>query len=129
MDKNKIIDAIKIESVEKASVIAIFYNQVCIGIYENEDIKFDKDVNYSLCNEIRVFNKDLEIRIIIKDNKIYCKKITDENRLDSFDEDMFLRENSKRRISVRNYLNSDDNNQVIIEDSRLVEFIENKEEE
>ena len=71
MDKNKIIDAIKIESVEKASVIAIFYNQVCIGIYENEDIKFDKDVNYSLCNEIRVFNKDLEIRIIIKDNKIY----------------------------------------------------------
>lgn len=128
MDKNKIIDAIKIESVEKASVIAIFYNQVCIGIYENEDIKFDKDVNYSLCNEIRVFNKDLEIRII-KDNKIYCKKITDENRLDSFDEDMFLRENSKRRIRVRNYLNTDDNNQVIIEDSRLVEFIENKEEE
>lgn len=129
MDKNKIIDAIKIESVEKASVIAIFYNQVCIGIYENEDIKFDKDVNYSLCNEIRVFNKDLEIRIIIKDNKIYCKKITDENRLDSFDEDMFLRENSKRRIRVRNYLNTDDNNQVIIEDSRLVEFIEDKEEE
>ena len=129
MDKNKIIDAIKIESVEKASVIAIFYNQVCIVIYENEDIKFDKDVNYSLCNEIRVFNKDLEIRIIIKDNKIYCKKITDENRLDSFDEDMFLRENSKRRIRVRNYLNTDDNNQVIIEDSRLVEFIENKEEE
>ena len=129
MDKNKVIDAIKIENVEKASVIAIFYNQVCIGIYENEDIKFDKDVNYSLCNEIRVFNKDLEIRIIIKDNKIYCKKITDENRLDSFDEDMFLRENSKRRIRVRNYLNTDDNNQVIIEDSRLVEFIENKEEE
>ena len=46
-----------------------------------------------------------------------------------FDEDMFLRENSKRRIRVRNYLNTDDNNQVIIEDSRLVEFIENKEEE
>ena len=42
---------------------------------------------------------------------------------------MFLRENSKRRIRVRNYLNTDDNNQVIIEDSRLVEFIENKEEE
>ena len=129
MDKSKILDIIKLENVEKANVVATFYNKVCIGIYENEDFKFDEDVNYSLCNEIRVFNKELEIRIVIKNDNIYSKKITDDNKIDSFDEDMFLRENSKRRIRVRNYLNTDDNNQVIIEDSRLVEFIENKEEE
>lgn len=127
MDKSKILDIIKLENVEKANVVATFYNKVCIGIYENEDFKFDEDVNYSLCNEIRVFNKELEIRIVIKNDNIYSKKITDDNKIDSFDEDMFLREDSNKKIKVRNYLTTDENNQVIIEDSRLVEFIDEKE--
>lgn len=127
MDKSKILDIIKLENVEKANVVATFYNKVCIGIYENEDFKFDEDVNYSLCNEIRVFNKELEIRIVIKNDNIYSKKITDDNKIDSFDEDMFLREDSNKKIKVRNYLTIDENNQVIIEDSRLVEFIDEKE--
>lgn len=127
MDKSKILDIIKLENVEKANVVATFYNKVCIGMYENEDFKFDEDVNYSLCNEIRVFNKELEIRIVIKNDKIYSKKITDDNKIDSFDEDMFLREDSNKKIKVRNYLTTDENNQVIIDDSRLVEFIDEKE--
>lgn len=127
MDKSKILDIIKLENVEKANVVATFYNKVCIGMYENEDFKFDEDVNYSLCNEIRVFNKELEIRIVIKNDNIYSKKITDDNKIDSFDEDMFLREDSNKKIKVRNYLTTDENNQVIIEDSRLVEFIYEKE--
>lgn len=127
MDKSKILDIIKLENVEKANVVATFYNKVCIGIYENEDFKFDEDVNYSLCNEIRVFNKELEIRIVVKNDNIYSKKITDDNKIDSFDEDMFLREDSNKKIKVRNYLTTDENNQVIIEDSRLVEFIDEKE--
>ena len=127
MDKSKILDIIKLENVEKANVVATFYNKVCIGIYENEDFKFDEDVNYSLCNEIRVFNKELEIIIVIKNDNIYSKKITDDNKIDSFDEDMFLREDSNKKIKVRNYLTTDENNQVIIEDSRLVEFIDEKE--
>ena len=127
MDKSKILDIIKLENVEKANVVATFYNKVCIGIYENEDFKFDEDVNYSLCNEIRVFNKELEIRIVIKNDNIYSKKITDDNKIDSFDEDMFLREDSNKKIKVINYLTTDENNQVIIEDSRLVEFIDEKE--
>ena len=127
MDKSKILDIIKLENVEKANVVATFYNKVCIGIYENEDFKFDEDVNYSLCNEIKVFNKELEIRIVIKNDNIYSKKITDDNKIDSFDEDMFLREDSNKKIKVRNYLTTDENNQVIIEDSRLVEFIDEKE--
>ena len=127
MDKSKILDIIKLENVEKANVVATFYNKVCIGMYENEDFKFDEDVNYSLCNEIRVFNKELEIRIVIKNDNIYSKKITDDNKIDSFDEDMFLREDSNKKIKVRNYLTTDENNQVIIEDSRLVEFIDEKE--
>ena len=126
MDKSKILDIIKLENVEKANVVATFYNKVCIGIYENEDFKFDEDVNYSLCNEIRFFNKELEIRIVIKNDNIYSKKITDDNKIDSFDEDMFLREDSNKKIKVRNYLTTDENNQVIIEDSRLVEFIDEK---
>ena len=40
---------------------------------------------------------------------------------------MFLREDSNKKIKVRNYLTTDENNQVIIEDSRLVEFIDEKE--
>ena len=127
MDKSKILDIIKLENVEKANVVATFYNKVCIGIYENEDFKYEEDVNYSLCNEIRVFNKELEIRIVIKNDNIYSKKITDDNKIDSFDEDMFLREDSNKKIKVRNYLTTDENNQVIIEDSRLVEFIDEKE--
>lgn len=127
MDKSKILDIIKLENVEKANVVATFYNKVCIGMYENEDFKFEEDVNYSLCNEIRVFNKELEIRIVIKNDNIYSKKITDDNKIDSFDEDMFLREDSNKKIKVRNYLTTDENNQVIIEDSRLVEFIYEKE--
>lgn len=127
MDKSKILDIIKLENVEKANVVATFYNKVCIGMYENEDFKFEEDVNYSLCNEIRVFNKELEIRIVIKNDNIYSKKITDDNKIDSFDEDMFLREDSNKKIKVRNYLTTDENNQVIIEDSRLVEFIDEKE--
>lgn len=127
MDKSKILDIIKLENVEKANVVATFYNKVCIGMYENEDFKFEEDVNYSLCNEIRVFNKELEIRIVIKNDNMYSKKITDDNKIDSFDEDMFLREDSNKKIKVRNYLTTDENNQVIIEDSRLVEVIDEKE--
>ena len=41
---------------------------------------------------------------------------------------MFLRNDTKNRLVVRNYLNIDKNNQVMIDDSRLVEFVEAEKE-
>lgn len=128
MNKDEIINIISNANVQNADVIAIFYNKVCVGKYENGEIKFDENVNYSLCNQMRVFNKDLEIRLISKNGKILSKKIDDKSGIDSFDECMFLRNDTKNRLVVRNYLNIDKNNQVMIDDSRLVEFVEAEKE-
>lgn len=125
MNKEEIVNLIKIQNIEKANVLGIFYNKVCIGEYKNNEIIFNKVVNYSLCNQIRVFNKNMELRIIEKDGKILSKKIDDNYGIDYFDESMFLRDNFDKRLVVRNYLNTDKNNQVIIKDSRLVEFVSN----
>lgn len=128
MNKDEIINIISNANVQNADVIAIFYNKVCVGKYENGQIKFDENVNYSLCNQMRVFNKELEIRLISKNGKILSKKIDDKSGIDSFDECMFLRNNTKNRLVVRNYLNIDKNNQVMIDDSRLVEFVTTEKE-
>ena len=125
MNKDEIINLIKTQNIENANVLGIFYNKVCIGEFNNNEIIFNEEVNYSLCNQIRVFNKNLELRIIEKDGKILNKKIDDNFGIDYFDESMFLRDNFDKRLVVRNYLNIDKNNQLIIDDSRLVEFVSN----
>ena len=125
MNKDEIINLIKTQNIENANVLGIFYYKVCIGEFNNNEIIFNEEVNYSLCNQIRVFNKNLELRIIEKDGKILNKKIDDNFGIDYFDESMFLRDNFDKRLVVRNYLNIDKNNQVIIDDSRLVEFVSN----
>lgn len=127
MNKDMFLNIIKAENVENANVIAYFYNKVCVGKYENNEMKFDQDVEFSLCNQIRFFNNDLEIRLIVKDGKILTKRIDDTQGIDFFDEYMFLRSDNLKRLVVRNYLNIDKNNQVMIEDSRLVGFTDKEE--
>lgn len=127
MNKDMVLNIIKAENVENADVIACFYNKVCVGKYENNEMKFDQDVEFSLCNQIRFFNNDLEIRLIVKDGKILTKRIDDTQGIDFFDEYMFLRSDNLKRLVVRNYLNIDKNNQVMIEDSRLVGFTDKEE--
>ena len=90
-------------------------------------MKFDQDLEFSLCNPLRFFNNDLEIRLIVKDGKILTKRIDDTQGIDFFDEYMFLRSDNLKRLVVRNYLNIDKNNQVMIEDSRLVGFTDKEE--
>lgn len=127
MNKDMVLNIIKAENVENANVIAYVYNKVCVGKYENNEMKFDQDVEFSLCNQIRFFNNDLEIRLIVKDGKILTKRIDDTQGIDFFDEYMFLRSDNLKRLVVRNYLNIDKNNQVMIEDSRLVGFTDKEE--
>lgn len=130
MDNMFIIEKIKQENMEKAYIMATFYNKVIIGIYENETINFEENVNYELCTSLRIFNQEKEIRIDKIDNEYFAKVIQDNNYQYSLeDEYMFLSKkinipNMKdvTRVIVRNYIKTDSNNQVIIEASRLVGF-------
>lgn len=154
--EEKIYNVIKEHNIEKAYVLAYFYNQVCVGIYENNQITFNKDVNYNLLTQIRIFNKDLEIRFVLnEETNEYDISVIDDNipNKGMFDEAMFIAgnkivaENDKfttikqsggeidipfkvtesdvrkgLRILVRNYFSTDKNNQVVIENSRLVDI-------
>ena len=81
-----------------------------------------------MCTQMRIFNDEKEVRLLFKDGKILSKVIDDSYGIDSFDEAMFLRDNKQDRLLVRNYLAVDDNNQVVIEDNRLVNFIRKEDE-
>lgn len=127
MNKDEIKKILENEKINNANVIAICYNKVCVGEVENNEIRFDDNINYDLCYQMRIFNKEMEIRLISKEGKILSKKIDDNFGIDSFDELMFLRNNTNNRLIVRNYLKIDKNNQVVIDDSRLVGFTTEKE--
>ena len=65
MNKDEIINLIKTQNIENANVLGIFYNKVCIGEFNNNEIIFNEEVNYSLCNQIRVFHFLLHLRLFI----------------------------------------------------------------
>lgn len=122
MKKEDILEVIP-DNLDYAHVLAVFYNKVCVGKYIGHDLSFDCDVDYSMCTQMRIFNDELEVRLLFKNGKILSKIIDDTFGIDSFDEAMFLRDNRQDRLLVRNYLTVDDNYQVVIEDNRLVNFI------
>ena len=80
MDKTSIIETLIKNGITNSYVLAEFYNKVCFGIFENNEIYFYSNVNYSLCNQIRFFNKEKELKIINNNDKIYTKLITDTNQ-------------------------------------------------
>ena len=53
----RILNIINEHNIQKAYVLAYFYNKVCVGIYENNKIIFNKEVDYNLLTQIRIFNK------------------------------------------------------------------------
>ena len=152
----KILNVINEHNIQKAYVLAYFYNKVCVGIYENNKIIFNKEVDYNLLTQIRIFNKDLEIRFVLnEETNEFDISIIDDNipNQGMFDEAMFIAGNkivggndkfttlkqtggkidipfkvneeeaSKGlRLIVRNYFNTDKNDQVVIENSRLVDI-------
>ena len=152
----KILNVINEHNIQKAYVLAYFYNKVCVGIYENNNIIFNKEVDYNLLTQIRIFNKDLEIRFVLnEETNEFDISIIDDNIPNQgiFDEAMFIAGNkivggndkfttlkqtggeidipfkvneeeaSKGlRLIVRNYFNTDKNDQVVIENSRLVDI-------
>lgn len=152
----RILNIINEHNIQKAYVLAYFYNKVCVGIYENNKIIFNKEVDYNLLTQIRIFNKDLEIRFVLnEETNEFDISIIDDNIPNQgiFDEAMFIAgnnivgENDKfttlkqtggeidipfkvneneasngLRLIVRNYFNTDKNDQVVIENSRLVDI-------
>lgn len=152
----RILNIINEHNIQKAYVLAYFYNKVCVGIYENNNIIFNKKVDYNLLAQIRIFNKDLEIRFVLnEETNEFDISIIDDNIPNQgiFDEAMFIAgnnivgENDKfttlkqtggeidipfkvneneasngLRLIVRNYFNTDKNDQVVIENSRLVDI-------
>lgn len=156
-----VITLLNNENVNKAYVLATFLNKVCVGYIEEKHIYFNEEVNYSLCTEVRIFNEEMEIRIVKADGKIYSKIIKDEDyNFKLNDEYMYISGNKvletndkftvveqvNRKIAlpfkltkqeiengvrliVRNYCDVDENEQVIITESRLVGFSMNEREE
>lgn len=152
----RILNIINEHNIQKAYVLAYFYNKVCVGIYENNKIIFNKEVDYNLLTQIRIFNKNLEIRFVLnEETNEFDISIIDDNIPNQgiFDEAMFIAgnkivgENDKfttlkqtggeidipfkvneneasngLRLIVRNYFNTDKNDQVVIENSRLVDI-------
>ena len=154
--ETKILNVINEHNIQKAYVLAYFYNKVCVGIYENNNIIFNREVDYNLLTQIRIFNKNLEIRFVLnEETNEFDISIIDDNIPNQgiFDEAMFIAgnkivgENDKfttlkqtggeidipfkvneneasngLRLIVRNYFNTDKNDQVVIENSRLVDI-------
>ena len=154
--ESEILSKLQEYEVGQAYVLAYFYNMMCVGIYKDGEIIFNKKVNYDLLTQIRIFNKKLEVRFALnEDTEKFEMVIIDDNipNVGRFDEAMFIagnkivdinnnftvikqtggnidipfkvEENDLRnglRLIVRNYFNTDKNNQVIIENSRLVDI-------
>ena len=91
MDKNKIMELINNNNIQEAYVLAIFDNMVCIGKLENNELYFYKNVNFEFCSQIRIFNKQMELKIFQIDNQIYSKLLKDEDYEDKLDDEyMFV---------------------------------------
>ena len=91
MDKNKIIEIINNYNIQSAYILATFDNMVCIGKLENNEFNFYYNVNFNLCSQLRIFNKQMELKIFKVDNEIYTKLIKDEDYEDKLeDEYMFV---------------------------------------
>ena len=154
--ETKILNVINEHNIQKAYVLAYFYNKVCVGIYENNNIIFNREVDYNLLTQIRIFNKNLEIRFVLnEETNEFDISIIDDNIPNQgiFDEAMFIAGNNivgvndkfttlkqtggeidipfkvneneasnGLRLIVRNYFNTDKNDQVVIENSRLVDI-------
>lgn len=153
MEEQRILEKI---DMEKAYVLAYFYNKVCLGILEKGEIVFNQKVDYRLLTQIRIFNLEKEIKFVRNDDTKEFEVTTIEDNGDisnRIDEAMMLlgnkivsqnekfttvtqlggildlpfqatEEEVKRgiRIVVRNYLEEDNNHQVVIAKSRLVGF-------
>lgn len=136
MEKNDIENIVSNENIQKAYILAYFYNKVCVGVFENDSINFEENVNYNLLTQMRIFNKDKEIKIILDEEskKFNITTINETNSKDKFDEYMIVSENVRLpielkkderknlRILVRNYFEENSNHQVVITKSRLVGF-------
>lgn len=153
MNIEEIYSKIIENNITKAYVLAIFENKVELGIYDNNEFRFYNNVDYNLCSQLRIFNKEIELRILKVENEIYTKVISKNNYKNILnDEYMFVSGNkilsSEKsnftlleqigrkvavpiqlteeqlekgiRLVVRNYYDTDENNQVIISESRLV---------
>ena len=128
MKIENLINDLKGKQIEKASVLAYFYNKVCIGKYENSEIKFNENVDYNLLTQIRVFNDKIEIRYVLNDEtgEFEDAIIEDNDNSDYLDEYMMVSGDDSKRLIVRNYFEEEkDNHQVVISKSRLVGFTTN----
>ena len=91
--ETKILNVINEHNIQKAYVLAYFYNKVCVGIYENNNIIFNREVDYNLLTQIRIFNKNLEIRFVLnEETNEFDISIIDDNIPNQgiFDEAMFI---------------------------------------
>ena len=126
MQIENLINDLKSKVVDKASVLAYFYNKVCIGNYENGEIKFTENVDYNLLTQIRAFNEKLEIRYVLnEETHEFEHAIIEDNEgiNDYFDEHMIVAGDDNKRLIVRNYFEENEEHQVVISKSRLVGFV------
>ena len=153
MNLEKIYNELKQNNINKAYVLAIFKNKVELGYYSLNELHFFFFFYFDLCSQLRIFNKDKELRIINIENKIYNKVICEDEYknilndeymfisgnkiLNSDKTDFTLLEQVGRKVAVpaqlteeqlgkgirlvvRNYYDTDENNQVTISESRLI---------
>lgn len=101
ISKDKIISKINENNMEKAYVIAYFYNKVCVGFFEDNDIYFNDTVNYDFLTQIRIFNKEKEIIYVFNEDteSFDFSIVEDENNEDVLDEYMMI---SGNKIKSKN---------------------------
>ena len=155
INKEKIIEFIKENNIDKAYVLGTFYDKVCVGIYEDGDILFNREVNYDLLTQMRIFNRDIEIKYVLDEEKheFICNVTVEDDQKETVDEYMYISGNkivsSNDRFTtitqigrevdipfkvtdeevekgilliVRNYFEENEDNQIVLSNSRLVGF-------
>ncbi len=68
------------EYIEDTSyVLAYFTDQVCLGVYREESLSFAGNPDLDLLTEIRVFNPNQELHILMGNGTIKAIKLTDDS--------------------------------------------------
>lgn len=91
--EEKILEKIKEYNMVDSYILAYFYNKVCVGIYKDGKILFNRSVNYKLLIQIRVFNNDKEIRFVLNEETGEFEFfVIDDNdgNVGTFEEEMFI---------------------------------------
>lgn len=117
-------------------ILAYFYDKVLFGTYQNGELWFDAPINEGYLSELHIFNLNEELRAVKSEAKgafIVRYRCDSDNGESYFDEGQYLIDglrlpkdvpDRKAKLTVRSYLGYNKDNQLFVEDYRIVGFEE-----